>query len=175
MVANRLAHRMQVHFPPDVRTRKQQLAGVGPVGIETLPDGPLHQQARAGHPTGGGVIARCHIRIGPTSRFLLHQPCQHVMHDLAPGRTPRPHLDGAHPPRLRDAHFRERLEPHVLAMRRHRIGLGFENQVRLTIQLGQLPAFAGRPLLRRRHVLGIAQRRAGVDPADNGRYLCVRQ
>ena len=47
MRCDRFAHRMKVQLPPDVRTRKQQLARVRTVDVVVLSDGPLHQHARA--------------------------------------------------------------------------------------------------------------------------------
>ncbi len=108
-------------------------------------------------------------------RLGLHQVADGVMRDPAALGGSWPHLDGAHPARLGQRNIGHRAPPLILAHCRHRVGLRLQDQVGLPIRLGELPgAFIG-PRLGRRHVLGVAERRAFIDPANDGRDLIVAQ
>ena len=113
VIANLVAHGMQVEFPPDVRARQQQFPGIVPVDIEVFPNRPLHEEARA--------RIRIEIVGSLRARFVLLKPRQNVMHDLAPCGRAGTDLDRTHPPRFSDRNRGERLEPDVLAVRRHRV------------------------------------------------------
>ena len=108
-------------------------------------------------------------RSGVGPRLLLLQIGESVMRDPAARRRGRPHLHRAHPARLGERDLRQRLEPHVLPLGRHRVGLRLDHEIGLAELLGKLPAIILRPLLRGRHVLRIAQRRARVHPLRDGR------
>src|ERR1051326_6628812 len=96
-----------------------------------------------------------------------------MMRDSAAGGSARTHLDGADPPRFLNRYIGHRLEPHVLAMSRHRVRFRFYDQIRRPELFRKNPAIIVRPLLRWRHVLAIAKRRARVDPANYGCDLVV--
>ena len=94
------------------------------------------------------------------------------MRDPAASRGSRTHLNRAHPAGLRHRDVRDRPPPHVLTMRRHGV------RVDLITRSGwpsSWPASTRWPAatLRRRHILGIAQRRARIHPPHDGRDLLV--
>ena len=95
--------------------------------------------------------------------------------DPAARRSRRAHLHGADPARLGQRDLRERLEPHVLSVGRHGVGLRLEDQVRRSELFRELPAVVLRPLFGRRHVLRVAQRRARVHPPRDQFDLVIAQ
>src|SRR5262249_41832352 len=76
-------------------------------------------------------------------------------------------LDGAHPPRLRDSGFDNRLVPLILRLRLYGELWRLDQQIGRTKLAGKVPHGDIRPLLRRRHVLRIALRRTGRDPLED--------
>ena len=128
MIANLFADRVVVHLPPDARAGDKELAGVWPVDVVVLVDGPFHQQSLGDRP-------------GVRSRFLLLQNGQRMMGNPAPRCGRRPHFDRAHPAWFVDRNRRQGLEPHVLAPCGHGVGFRFDHQIRFAAQLfGQPPA-----------------------------------
>ncbi len=83
----------------------------------------------------------------------------------------------AHPARFGQSGFDDGLPPRVVRAGLLRPRQRLDDQVGFLLPelLGEVPALLGRPFLRGRHVLRIALRRAGVDPADHRVDLFVAE
>ena len=151
-----------VNVPVELGTGQQQLAGVRAHHLALLADRPFHERR-------GQTRRRRDARLG------LLEVRNRVMRDLAALQRLGPDLDRAHPARLGDARRRDALVPDVLRHRRHGEVVRLDDQVRLFLaeRRREVPALIVGPLLWRRHVLRVALRRAGVDPADDRVDLIV--
>ena len=98
-----------------------------------------------------------------------------MMRDPPSCQRSRTNLDGAQPSGFGQSDIRERPPPHILMLRLHRVGFGFDDEIRRTQILLTFPLIRLGKLFRRRHVLQIAERRSGIDPADDRADLVVGQ
>ena len=164
-----LADRVDVLVPRDFRAGQEELPGIGSIEVELLANRPFHQHCPAIQ------FAVAASRKAARILVILSEVCDGVMDDSTALDRPRPHFDGAHPSGLRDGNRRDRPEPGVLMLRRHRIRRRGNDQIRLPEQLRRLPFVVGRPLSRRRQVVGVAERRAAIHPLSDCCDLLVGQ
>src|SRR5215472_17661837 len=85
VIGDLLADSMVVNVPPHSRTGQNQLAGLRPVDVIVLADGPFHQHATL---VRSGVVAGVALGVW----IVLDQVRQRVVRDLAALRRTRPHL-----------------------------------------------------------------------------------
>ncbi len=97
------------------------------------------------------------------------------MRGLAGGQSAGPDLYGFDPARLGEADIGERPPPDILVMRGHSVRFGLDDEIGLSEFLGRFPLIGGRPHFRSRHIFGVAERRACVDPTGDRVDLVLRE
>src|SRR5207249_81881 len=100
---------------------------------------------------------------------------QHVMHDLASSQGTGPHFDRSHPAWSGQWHIGHRPPPHILCLCRHRVVFGFEHEIWRAEPFGEYPLVVIGPLYGRWPVLQVSERRAGINPPDDGGDLRISQ
>ncbi|PYR62650.1 MAG: hypothetical protein DMF91_05895, partial [Acidobacteria bacterium] len=128
---------------------------------------PLHEQTCT-----AGIVGHCRPVGVP---FGLLQPRERMMRDLAALHGRGMDFNRAHPPRFGQTRFDNRFVPRVERDGGHRVGRRFDDEIGLAELRGKIPDRFIRPLLRWRHVLGVAFGRARIDPPHQRVDLVVGQ
>ena len=168
VVHHLFADRVHVDLPADPGARQHQFARVLREDLADLADRPFHEQEVA-HPR---VSRRARQARYPTL-LPLKEESEGVVYDPPSIRIGGLHLDRTHPTRLREPRLDGRPEPLVLRHGRQRVGLGLDDQVRLTETIRELPAVRIRELHRRWLVRRVAVHSALIHPGDDRLDLLV--
>ena len=162
-----------VDVPDDPRAGQHQLAAVGRIISPCLPTAHSMNVPAFWKSPVAGCRPSADSRAGSSCWRRAMAWC--VIFAALDGA--RADLDRANPARLGEARLDDRLPPRVLRVGLLRPRRRLDDQVGLGLaeHAGEVPALLGRPLDRRRHVLRVALRRAGVDPLDDGLDLLVAQ